>query len=196
MPIGQWLFEQHVPRNVPVRGEFADLARLPRPPRTLADRIRCAVDLYPCDVLLVHRDADGPDSRPRFVEICDAHGDSGVEGAFVCVVPVRETEAWLLFDEGAIRRAAGNPNGRVSLSLPSTNIEAVADPKQILLDALRTASELRGRRLKRFRAERARSTLANLIEDFEPLRELDAFQRFEEDVLTLIHETGVATRGE
>jgi hypothetical protein len=39
----------------------------------------------------------------------------------VCVVPVRMMEAWLLIDEMAIRRVAGNPNGRIPIELPVLN---------------------------------------------------------------------------
>ncbi len=38
----------------------------------------------------------------------------------VPIVPVTMTEAWLLFDERAIRRAADNPAGENSLQLPRT----------------------------------------------------------------------------
>ena len=192
IPIARWLFEQLLPEHTPVRGEFADLSRLPSPPGPLSERIRCAVDLYPCDVLLVHRDADCRDPCPRFAEIGEAYGEADVEGTLVCVVPIRETEAWLLFDETAIRRAAGNPNGTVPLSLPFGSAEGIANPKQVLLDSLQTASELSGRRLKRFRAGEARWKLANLIDDFEPLRGLAAFQRFEADVVQFIDEVGAA----
>ena len=113
------------------------------------------MDLYPCDLLFVHRDAEGVPHRSRVEEIEIAMQEVRAvhEGAglppHVVVVPVRMTEAWLLFDEAAIRRAAGNPNGRVSLQLPPGDPEEIADPKQLLHDLLRTASELGGRRLGR-----------------------------------------------
>jgi hypothetical protein len=94
----------------------------------------------------------------------------------VCVVPVREQEAWLLVDESAIRRAAWNPHGRVRLALPKVKaLEGVADPKALLRSALETASEKTGRHLRRFSVEEAADRVTAFIEDFASLEELPAF---------------------
>ncbi len=101
---------------------------------------------------------------------------------FVPVVPVRMTEAWLLIDEGAIRRAASNPNGTQELELPAiARLEDLSDPKTALHDMLLKASEKRGRRLDQFRKRipSAVHRVAELITDFRPLRQLDAFRAFE-----------------
>jgi hypothetical protein len=72
----------------------------------------------------------------------------------VAVVPVQETEAWLLLDESAIRRVAGKPSGRNDLNLPRpANVETVARPKERLKGALLAAAEVTGRRRKRFEAD-------------------------------------------
>lgn len=93
------------------------------------------------------------------------------------------TEAWLLINEPAIRRASGNPNGTKPLNLPDlTALEQIQDPKQILFDVLRKASGLRGRRLKTFNMSECRIRVTELINDFSSLRELTAFQRLEEDI--------------
>jgi len=100
----------------------------------------------------------------------------------VFIVPVRMTEAWILHDEGAIRAAAGKPLGGVSLELPSLRrVEEVADPKMVLRDALLAASEAKERRRRRKLRDfgRMRHRVAELIEDYEPLRGLDAFRRLE-----------------
>ena len=187
--ITQWVFEQHVPAAVPVRGEVADLSPLRDPPKTLKHRICRAVELYPCNVLLVHRDAETQNPDKRYEEINTAYRDAqiGTACSHVCVVPVRMTEAWLLFNESAIRKAAGNPNGTISLNLPEVP-DNEPNPKQVLLEALRDASGLKGRRRKLFRPEAARFTLANLIDDFAPLRRLIAFRRFEHDVQEVLHQ--------
>jgi hypothetical protein len=104
----------------------------------------------------------------------------------VCVVPVQMTEAWLLFDESAIRLAAGNPNGKNPLNLPDLSIiEQIPDPKEILFRILREASGLKGRRLKKFNMAQSRIRITELVCDFAPLRKLNAFQRFEKDISTL-----------
>ena len=96
---------------------------------------------------------------------------------------MRMTEAWLLFDEVALRAAAGNPNGKVSLALPTLGrLEALPDPKKVLRDLLVKASGLKGRHLRRFKSARAVQDLARLIDDYTPLLALPAFAAFDEEV--------------
>jgi hypothetical protein len=150
----------------------------------LTERIRKAVQSFPCDVLFVHRDAEREAPARRYEEIEEAVSEVGVEPA-VCIVPVRMTEAWLLIEEPAIRRAAGNPNGSGALKLPSLQrLESIPDPKETLHEALLAASESNGRRLKQFRRDlpMLKHRVSELIEDFSPLRRLSAFQQFERDV--------------
>jgi hypothetical protein len=95
-------------------------------------------------------------------------------------------EAWLLIDQAAIRRAAGNPNGTADLVLPAVGlIESITNPKGLLYELLKAASELRGRRLKKFRPDKHVRLIAEIISDFSPLRQLPAFRRLEVDILRL-----------
>jgi hypothetical protein len=85
----------------------------------------------------------------------------------------------VLHDREAMRRASGNPNG--SLTLPRTSdVEGVADPKEVLKQALLTASELTGRRREKKKGEfpRMRARTAELIADFGPLAAVPAFGAF------------------
>lgn len=183
MPVIEWLLASHV--RVALEGQWADLARLPRPPKTLAEQIRRATELYPCDVLFVHRDAEGVARSKRVEEIRTARAGCADPPA-VCVVPVRMAEAWILFDEAALRSAAGNPRGRAPLALPPLHrIELLPDPKAALHEALRKACDLRGRHLQRFEPRAAVHRLARGIEDFSPLRALPAFRSLEEEVVSL-----------
>jgi hypothetical protein len=172
-----------------IQAEWADLRRLPRPPQTLFERISTAINLFPCDLLFIHRDAEGEDPDHRYEEILNALKEAAVKDIqtpAICVVPVRMTEAWLLISEPAIRLAAGNPNGTGPLNLPDlSTIEQIQDPKEQLSNILRKASGLRGRRLKTFNMAESRIRITELIDDFSPLRELKAFQRLEEDISKL-----------
>jgi len=151
----------------------------------LEARIQRAVERYPCDLLLVHRDAENQDPELRYQEVADAIVDLGNAKSTVCVVPVRMTEAWLLFDEPSIRAAADNPSGPVPLDLPRLQrLETVANPKRKLREAILTASEQRGRRRDRLRRDLPTRVqrVAELIDDFSPLRTLAAFSRLERDI--------------
>jgi hypothetical protein len=101
------------------------------------------------------------------------------------------TEAWLLIDEAAIRKAAGNPNGRAVLRRPPlAQLERVPDPKSALKELLVTASERQGRRLDQFRRNLNWyvQRVADLVYDFAPLRQLPAFQAFERDTRAALSE--------
>lgn len=188
LPILTWILREKGQINR-IQAEWADLGRLPRPPKTLQERILAAIDLFPCDLLFVHRDAEKQPPRRRYEEILAALQKAAVQGFHspaVCVVPVQMTEAWLLFDENAIRRAAGNPNGTNPLDLPILSIvEKIPDPKQNLFALLQEASGLSGRRLRRLGMAGARIRISELISDFSPLRKLRAFKRLEKDIVGL-----------
>jgi hypothetical protein len=188
----EWLLRQHVRPNVQVQPQWADLRSLRRKPVGLADRIQRALELYPCDVLFIHRDAEKEDSSTRCAEIDRSATEAGA-GHYVPVVPVRMTEAWLLFDETAIRRAAGNPNGHDPIPVPNGDPEQFPNPKQILHQALQSASDLRGRRLRRFHVHQAVHLVGMYIDDFSPLRKLGAFQVLERNVEKVLAVLGLTT---
>lgn len=148
-----------------------------------------ALTLYPCDLLFVHRDAEGESRETRVEEILASLRQVASGQTGVCVVPVRMQEAWFLFDEAAIRSAADNPRGRMPLGLPPLEkLEEVHDPKEVLWGLLSTATGLRPGRLRRFVPGPRLHRLAELIEDFSPLRRLTAFQALEEDLKVLLGE--------
>jgi predicted ATPase len=69
--------------------------------------------------LFVHRDAERELLEKRVAEIHSVVSEAAqtkLVPPVVCVIPVRMQEAWFLFDESALRRAAGNPNGKQPLT--------------------------------------------------------------------------------
>jgi hypothetical protein len=110
----------------------------------------------------------------------EATFDVGHLPVWLCVIPVRMREAWLLFDEDAIRKAAGNPSGTVALHLPALGqCENLPDPKRVLQDLLRDASGLRTRRRARLRISPMVRRVSEYVHDFAPLRTMPAFSALE-----------------
>src|SRR5262245_33599477 len=73
IPIRSWLLT-HQNVTCAIQPEVADPSRLPNRPTQgrlppLAWRIQQAIDLFPCDVLFVHRDAEGEPRENRLNEI-------------------------------------------------------------------------------------------------------------------------------
>lgn len=179
-----WLLKQNGLVQ-PIVSEWADLSRLREKPKKLAEKIERSIQLYPCDLLFIHRDAEreNPDNKRKEVFNALAQLIENLEIPYVCVIPVKMHEAWLLFNKGAIRRASGNPHGSVKIDLPKLKrIENLPDPKQVLHELLKTASERSGRKRKQFSVRHSAGQVSQFIEDFSPLRELSAFQKLEADI--------------
>jgi len=189
MPILTWLLRRYVP-SLPIQSHWADLRRLREPPRELHERIRESIRQYPCKLLFVHRDAEKASLQFRQNKIRQAVEDARADDEIpiaICVVPVRMTEAWLLSDVDAIRQAAGNPNGTVQLNLPSPSIiEGLPNPKRVLHNLLRDATEKSTRRRKRFDTNMAVQRVPKYTEDFSPLRRLSAFAAMAEEVKEML----------
>jgi hypothetical protein len=165
--------------------QWADLSRVCRQPN-MAARLVAALDLYPCDLLFVHRDAEGQPPDWRREEISRALVSNTLI-SHVPVVPARMTEAWLLIDEQSIRLAAGNPNGAEDLDLPEIQtLEEIHNPKDLLRTALLKASGLNVRRRSQFRIQERVHRVAEYIDDFSPLKALPAFQMLQSDISAVI----------
>ena len=150
----------------------------------MRQRLRKACEVYPCDVLFVHRDAEKQPYADRLQEISTSLEGSGIP--YIPVIPVRMMEAWLLVDEKAIRIAAGNPNGKDELYLPRIHtLEDLPDPKRLLHEALAKASGLNTGRSSRLRVEQRVHLIPNYIDDYSPLDALPAFQALQEDIRQL-----------
>lgn len=189
IPILDWALREN--GVLPAQPAWADLRTLTNPPKILSERIKKAIELYPCDLLFVHRDAETNPHASRKQEILSAVNIVQHSQPAICVVPVRMQEAWLLINEDAIRFAADNPNGKTRLKLPVLkDLENLPNPKKTLHDLLYEACGLSGRRLERFRPHTAAYRIAQFIEDFSPLRNLSAFRALEADIRTLIDEQG------
>ncbi|CAN5226177.1 hypothetical protein BH10PSE16_BH10PSE16_42110 [soil metagenome] len=149
----------------------------------LRARIDAALELFPCDFLFVHRDAEGIDATVRQQEIETNWPDSQHMTVLICVVPVRMTEAWLIANPEPIRSAVGNPNGTEALGLPAVkDIESLPDPKETLFAALKAASGLSATRKRRFNPHQFRHRVSELTDDLEPLRKLNSFKHLEAQV--------------
>lgn len=179
MPIIEWVIAQHLPSAV-VTGQFAvDLGPVGL---GLAQRIPVALRLFPCEMLFLHRDAEGQTlaARMREIDAAMARAAGPLPGCWVPVIPVRMTEAWLLSDPAAIRSAAGNAAGTMRLRLPAkARWERLPDPKQVLFDALTAAADQSARALAKFKPQRQRALVAQRTVDFSGLRGLRAFDLFE-----------------
>jgi hypothetical protein len=174
IPVLEWSLRRLRPRI-----RYREFGFVGRGGQNLTDTMHEAGHRYRPDLLFVHRDAERVPHAERLAEI-PTEG-----GGIVRVVPVRMTEAWLLIDEDALRKAADDPNGRVPLDLPKPGqLESIVDPKQLLRDLIVRASGRSGRRLRHLKRDLGAriQRIAQLITDFSALDSASAFRAFETEL--------------
>jgi hypothetical protein len=178
-PLIELLFNAHT--ELAYQVNFA--VGLPPLSTGLAARVSAALELFPCDVLFVHRDAEGIEASLRQREIEASWPKSQQPATLICVVPIRMTESWLIASDNPIRSAVGNPNGNALLNLPAAkDIEFLPNPKEILFAALKAASGLNASRKRRFKPQQFRYRVSELTDDLSPLRLLSSFRNLEAQV--------------
>lgn len=172
--------------EVPVAVTAPDMELLSLVDRSVAGKLEAVRRLGgEYDLLLIHRDADRTSRAERVSEIRAATEKAMPDRPWVPVVPIRMTEAWLVLDELLIREVAGNPKGRIPLSIPAPReAERIADPKALLKELLATASELTGRRRRMFQARFAyhRRLILERIDPQGQVGMLGSWQAFESDL--------------
>lgn len=191
LEIIEWLFDDLYP-TLSANGRYCDFRSLPNPPKQeeVAKRVKIAEYLTPFDICFYHRDAESIDVKDsvskRIAEIKDVLPDD-VKNIVVCVIPVKMMESWLLIDKDAIKKAADNRNYNGNLDLPKLGkLESHQAPKDTLHNLLRQAKNTTGRRQKTFNVDRAVHLVAEYIEDYSPLRQLEAFRMFEADMKKVV----------
>ena len=157
------------------------------------DTIIDALDQVPrFDVLLYHH--DGSPSAPAQAKVEEVRRDVTAvrREPLVAVVPVRETEAWLLADPAALARAVGVPVATVArvVTQRAKDVESIADPKKAVNSLVATAAGRRvsGSRLQAERPDLYAAVAANL--DLDRLRQVPSFQRWWDEMAQALEKMG------
>lgn len=178
-----------------VTGIAFEVERLPASVgRSVVEKLAAAQRAEPsANLFFVHRDADSRDSSLRHHEVGEAVEVCQLTVDWVAVVPVQETEAWLLLDEAEIRRVARKPKGNVRLNLPRPHqVENIANPKERLQAILIDASEASGKRLERIKRDfsNQRTFLIRRLPVDGPLSYVPSWARMRDDIQRIIQEHG------
>lgn len=89
-------------------------------------------------ILFIHADGASFPNRAREEQVAPAmrrlEDGLGAGCRAVAVIPIRETEAWILADEKALRQAFGTSRTDADLGIPAPprEVERITDPKQVL----------------------------------------------------------------
>ena len=136
-------------------------------------------------LFVVHADADAPNNRRALVErlnpAIDALLQEGItELPIIPLIPVQETEAWLLADRDRLREALDTDLTNQQLDLHG-DPERYADPKAKLQEVVRRANEGRGTH-----TEIELSALYDTLGEscrFDTLGRLPSYQRFRDSLV-------------
>jgi len=185
----KWLLDDLYPK-MPTEGVLADFRGLPQPPKTLNEKLNAAKRFFPYDIIFIHRDAESVSTKAiqqRLTEIGKEIGEVEFNKS-VCIIPIKMMETWLLIDVEAIKKAAGNRNFQGIINLPNIKkLEKEQQPKKLLHDLLKESCGLKGRNLKNFNENKAIHLVAENIQDYSILRNLEAFRCFEKNLTTVMN---------
>ena len=153
-----------------------------------------------CTTLIVHADADDDSTdvamahriQPGLDAISNFDGD--VCENITIVIPVTETEAWMLVDKDLLKEEMNSQlsNQDLGLTYQLSRIETIADPKQKLQDAI----HIHRQSLKR-RRRRSAVLISELYEpisqriSLQKLEVLSAYNVFKENLITALRNKNI-----
>ena len=125
---------------------------------------------------------------PGLQRVRERLGDAGRRG--VAVVPVRETETWVLADGERLSRVLGTTRVAAELGVPADadELEALSDPKAVFAAAVRAARP--GRRHRRRPDPASFLELLGAEARIAALSRLSAFQVLLSDLQVALRELG------
>jgi len=170
---------------VDIAEQFVDLAATSGDLEHVARQISNAAPAI--DLVFLHADGGNEPDRTRRERIDPVEGwiQADLLLPVVPVVPVRDTEAWLLADPDGIRRAFGTTRSIEELGLPANagDVEHVLDPKALLATAYQRTVGPGRRRRRAARGYQAFFALLGEQVALARLEDLPASRRFEADLI-------------
>lgn len=143
------------------------------------------------DLIFLHTDGGGDPGRAMQERVTPIFEQLRHIESMRCIgiVPVHETEAWVLVDGDALRTVFGTTRSNMELGLPRSalDVEALADPKAVLRQ---THDRVTGARRRR------RQMPLGLLGEhvaLDRLRRLGAFRAFENELAAALRTSGLIT---
>jgi len=147
-----------------------------------------SIEDFAANIFCVHSDADADTANatinnkiyPAKIALAKTNPKTHCHN-IVAIIPVQETEAWMLADTDLFRREIGTKLNNVELDI-HRQPETIADPKETIITAIRTANQnLTKRRRHELSIGDLYESIGSKI-DLSKLRLLPSFQAFEREV--------------
>lgn len=147
-------------------------------------------DLGAWDILFIHTDGSSDWQTASAARVAPAvrrleRELSSYQGRAVSVVPVRETEAWMLVDGDALREVFGTrvPDERLGIPPHPADAEKLLDPKEVLKTAFQSTAPRRATRRRGWDSE----LLAEAV-SLPKLGKLRSYKRFEKELRSALRD--------
>lgn len=153
-----------------------------------------------CTTLIIHSDSDNSSPQETItqklqpgLDLID-HSEEEICKNISIVIPVTETEAWMLVDKDLLKEEINTSlsNQKLGLSYKISRIEEIADPKQKIINAI----QVHNQQLPRKR----RKTAVDISELYEPISQrvdlrklevLSAYVTFKENIVKALHNKNI-----
>lgn len=164
--------------------------------------LNAAQDAKHCTMLIVHSDADDNDNKNAYETKIKpgidavAETDDEICKNITFVIPISETEAWLLVDKELLKEEMNTllSNNDLGLDYKLNRIESIADPKALLESAIRTHHNNlpRKRRRSAVTISELYSTISQRIE-LDKLEILGAYVIFKQNIINALQNKNILT---
>lgn len=149
--------------------------------------------------LIVHSDADAKEAKETYKSKINpatqklAQTDNSFCKHLIALVPIQETEAWLLADKVLFKKVINTRKNDVELNIDG-NPESFASPKERVEEAIRIGREnLPKKQRNQFGIEDLYSLVGDSM-DIENLKQLKSYQDFERNVRNTFIELNLILR--
>ena len=146
--------------------------------------LQAAQKAYGYDILCIHADADDSNDKKAFSERISP-GFETVEKSseklcknLIAIVPVYETESWMLIDSQAFINEIGTTMSEKELNFPK-KVEQEKEPKKIITTAIQIAYQKYPKRRNRPKIEQLYTPLSQKIE-LAKLEQLPSYLKFQQ----------------
>jgi len=167
----------------------------------VANAAKYAEESFGADFIFVHLDADNKNARevyqnkinPAKQFLKDKAMTIGIEACsrIVTIVPITETESWMLADKALFKSQLGTSLSDAELKI-SRDVEQMADPKKVAQDAIKIAfSHKTKKRRRELNISELYQPIGSRI-DLSKLEPLTSYQDFKQNIRNVFEELGYA----
>jgi len=165
----------------------------------VADAAKYAEENFGADFIFVHLDADNKDAKevyqnkinPAKQFLKDKAIGTSACSHIVPIVPITETESWMLADKALFKSQLGTSLSDAELKI-SRDVEQMADPKKVAQDAIKIAfSHKTKKRRRELNISELYQPIGSRI-DLSKLEPLTSYQDFKQNIRNVFEELGYA----